>query len=226
LRELSILQLAEAFGRALEQALAPARSGRARADLSRWGEFLAMAAHLALLRSRLLLPPEAAEAQAAQRDAEALRRLLLERAVLRGAAGWLEGRIQLGREVFGRGVTQAERNASARVADIADLFRACLLVLRVPELAESYAPAVPGLWRVPDALARITRLLADGREGELGVYLPIVERDRADHDLRCRAALASTLVAGLELARTESVSLAQSAPWETIQLTTAVRDAT
>lgn len=205
LRKLSILELVEAFGRALEAAL----GGPGPVDLSRWGEFLAMAAQLALLRSRLLLPPESAEAQAAQRDAEAMRRQVLEREAIRRATAWLDGRVQLGRDVFGRGAAHAERACVARAANIADLLRACLIVLRAPELGGMYAPAIPSLWRVPDAIARITGLLDDGVQGELSAYLPKLPRDGPNLDLRCRAALASTLVAGLELARSGIVVLEQ-----------------
>ena len=150
LRKLSILALVEAFGRALQRALTQGP----RTDLSRWGEWLAMAAQLALLRSRLLLPPEAAERQAAHADAEALRRLLLERDALRRAASWLDRRTQLGRDVFARGAAKQ---------------------------AASSAPALPrGAGQHPGRRAR--------------------------------------------LARSGSVSLGQSGPWETIQLTTAVRE--
>jgi segregation and condensation protein A len=205
LRKLSILQLVEAFARALETAL----STGPRADLSRWGEFLAMAASLTLLRSRLLLPPEHGEAKAAQAEADALRRQLIESDAMRRAAGWLDGRTLLGRDVFGRGVNAHEREARARVADVADLLRACLIALRVPEHADAYRPTLPQLWRVQDAVARITRLLAEGVEGELGAFLPIVLPNGPAHDLRCRAAVASTLVAGLELCRAGRVCMAQ-----------------
>jgi segregation and condensation protein A len=204
LRRVSILALVEAFAGALQAALA----APGRVDLSRWGEFLAMAAQLALLRSRLLLPPQAADRQAAHADAEALRRLLLERDALRRAAAWLDRRPQLGRDVFARAAAEPAASG-ARGADIADLLRACLVALLVPEHAEAYALPRPPLWRVQDAMARITRLLAEGVEGELGAFLPRVDRDGPERDLRCRAALASTLVAGLELARGGVISLVQ-----------------
>ena len=90
---------------------------------------------------------------------------------------------------------------------MADLFRACLVVLRVPDLAEVYTPAQPPLWRVADATARITRLLSEGMTGEIALFLPPVPADAAARELRCRAALASTLVAGLELARSGALQL-------------------
>jgi segregation and condensation protein A len=205
LQKISILALVEAFAAALERAL----SGPSRVDLSRWGEWLAMAAQLTLLRSRLLLPPEHGEAKAAQAEAEALRRQLLEGDAMRRAACWLDGCTQLGREVFGRGVSADEREACARIADIADLSRACLVLLRVPEHDAAYRPPLPPLWRVQDAVARITQLLAAGVEGELRAFLPRVPQDGPARDLRCRAAVASTLIGGLELARNGVITLVQ-----------------
>ena len=89
LAKLSILGLVEAFTAALNAALARDRAERV--DLSRWGEWLVMAATLALLRSRLMLPKDAPEAKAARDEAEALRRSLLGRAVMS----------DLGRELHG-----------------------------------------------------------------------------------------------------------------------------
>ena len=212
LRQLSILQLVDTFAAALQAGLA----ARERADLSRWGEWLGMAAQLALLRSRLLLPPDAAEARSAREEAEALRRRMLERAAMRRVAEWLDGRVQLGRDAFARGVPEANR--TARVADVADLFRACLVVLRVPDLTESYTPARAPLWRVADASARITRLLSEGVTGEIALFLPPDATDGPERELRCRAALASTLLAGLELARSGEVRVSQAQPTEPITI--------
>jgi segregation and condensation protein A len=120
LAQLSIVHLVEAFTAALEAALAQRES---RVDLSRWGEWLGMAASLALLRSRLLLPPDAPEARAAQDEAEAIRRQALERAAIRQAAEWLDRRPQLGRDVFARGNAASAAARGGRTTDITDLFR-------------------------------------------------------------------------------------------------------
>jgi segregation and condensation protein A len=61
-----------------------------------------MAATLAFLRSRLLLPGNLPQAKAAADEAEALRRQLVSRAQIRAATDWLERRPQLGRDVFER----------------------------------------------------------------------------------------------------------------------------
>ena len=214
LAALSIVELVDAFVAALDAALAERAF---RSDLSRWGEWLVMAATLALLRSRLLLPPDAPEARAAQDEAEAMRRLLLERAAIRHAAEWLERRPQLGRDVFARGGVADAAARSGRTTDITDLFRACLVALRVPEQGDVYRLRFVKLWRVTDAMTRITRLLAARPEGgALGSFLPAVDGAGADGKLRCRAAVASTFLGGLELARGGTVTIDQETVWHDV----------
>jgi segregation and condensation protein A len=217
LARLSIVALVEAFATALETALARRMGGRA-AELGRWGAWLVMAASLALLRSRLLLPSGSPEARAAEDEAEALRRRLVSRAQVRAAADWLDRRPQLGRDVFGCG-TGDRRHDDGRVGDIAELLRACLMALRVPEQAEAYRPRPPMLWQVSDAIAHMRRLLGALPDGSpLTAFVPKdggVEPGRA---LRCRVAVSSTLVAGLELARAGALALDQPEPWVSIRV--------
>ena len=217
LATLSIAELVDGFIAALDAALA---EQAVRADLSRWGEWLVMAATLAWLRSRLLLPPDAPEARAAQDEAEAMRRQLLERAALRHAAEWLDRQPQLGRDVFARGGVSDAAARSGRTTDITDLFRACLVALRVPDHVDAYQLRFVKLWRVPDAMARITQLLAARPEGgALASFLPKIDGTGADGELRCRAAVASTFLGGLELARGGSVAIDQAAVWNELILT-------
>lgn len=206
---LSIVDVAEQFGAALEQAVA-----RRRVPLSRLGDWLVMAAHLALLRSRLLLPDQSAEREEARRDAEALRRRLADREFVRRLADWLERRPQLGREVFPRGAAEdfATVDGAPPQADVTALLRACLSVLELPMSAGAYRPAPLPLWRVQEALARLRRLLPAAPEGAaLEHFLPDMPADGPDAGLRRRAALASTLMAGLEMGREGSAVLAQEA---------------
>jgi len=217
LTKLSILSLVEAFTAALTAALAQPRVRRV--DLSRWGEWLVTAATLALLRSRLLLPKDALEAKAAQDEAEALRRLLVGRAAMQRAAEWLDRRPQLGREVFGRGGGVESATAVSRGADVTDLFRACLLALRVSDQADAYQRHRVPFWRVADAVARITRILVKWPGGgELGMFLPAMNASTPEQEVRCRTALASTFVAGLELAREGKLRLNQPRPWQDIHV--------
>jgi segregation and condensation protein A len=216
LAQLSIVELVDAFVAALDAALA---QQAARADLSRWGEWLVMAASLALLRSRLLLPPDAPEARAAEDEAEAIRRQLLERAAIRAAAEWLDHRMHLGRDVFVRGEVAGAGARRGRTTDVTELFRACLVALRVPDQVDAYQLRFVNLWRVPDAMARIAEMLAMRPEGgALGSFLPGMDREAADRELRCRAALASTFLGGLELARSGALALRQDHPWRDIQM--------
>jgi len=212
LARLSIEALVEAFAAALDAALV-VQDARA-APLSRWGDWLVMAATLAWMRSRLLLPAGAPEARAAETEAEALRRQLVDCARMRAAADWLERRPQLGREMFLRGAPEIA--PAARAGDITALLRACLVALRVPEeAAAAYRPRPPPFWRVPDAIARIRQLLGTVPDGSsLTAFVPAI--NGAEPELRCRAAVASTLLAGLELARNGTLTLDQTEVWRPI----------
>ena len=98
---------------------------------------------------------------------------------------------------------------------------ACLVALRVPAGAGVWKPARAGLWRVADAAARIGQQLdaAPGGGGAaLGAFLPRIGPAVPERELRCRAAVASTLLAGLELARDGGVLLEQDRPWTAIQV--------
>jgi len=178
-----------------------------------------LATQLTLLRSQMLLPPGSPEAQRAQDAAEALRRDFAGRAAIQAAADWLERRPQLGRDVFARGGDADAAADRAHSADITDLLRACLVALRVPEQADAYQLHRPPFWRVTDALARIARLLEVRPEGGgLGTFLPRVDGEGSAQALRCRAALASTFLAGLELARAGTLRLEQPQPWQDIHV--------
>jgi len=217
LARLSIVALVEAFATALEAALARRVRGRA-AELGNWGVWLVMAATLAFLRSRLLLPSDSSEAKAAEDEAEALRYRLVSRAQVRAAADWLERRPQLGRDVFGCG-TGDRRHNDGRVGDITELLRACLIALRVPDQADAYCPRPPPLWQVSDAIARLRQLLGELPDGSpLTAFLPNIGSAGTARALRRRVAVSSTLVAGLELARTGALALDQDAPWTPIRV--------
>jgi segregation and condensation protein A len=216
LARLSIVALIEAFATAMEAALARQIGGRA-AELGNWGAWLVMAATLAFLRSRLLLPSDPAEAKAAEDEAEALRHRLISRTQVRAAADWLERRPQLGRDVFVCG-TVDRRHDSGRVGDITELLRACLIALRVPDQADAYRPRPPPLWQVSDAIARMRQLLGALPDGSpLMDFLPTVGGAEPGRTLRSRVAVSSTLVAGLELARAGTLALDQDAPWTSIR---------
>jgi segregation and condensation protein A len=214
LAKLSIATLIESFATAMDAALA-SRTGDL---LPRWAVWTVMAATLTELWSRLLLPSDAPAARAAVEEAEALRRRLLDRARMRAAADWLDRRVQLGRDAFRRG--RPEADAAGRGGDLTELLRACLPALQVPaEQTVSLRPRPPPLWTASDALARLSRLLATLPDGSpLTAYLPHIDRDVPSRALRCRAAVASTLIAGLERARDGALLLDQEADWMPIRV--------
>jgi segregation and condensation protein A len=214
LARLPIADLIQCFVDAFEAALG--RAGGIGADLELWGAWLVMAATLTDLRSRLLLPVDAPEARQALSEADALRRQILCRAEMRAAADWLEQREQLGRDVFACG--RPETGTPRRSTDITDLLRACLTLLRVPaDVATTYQPRPPPFWLMSDAIARIQAMIAERPDGgTLRTFLPHVDAKAPDRERRCRAAVASTLLAGLELARQGDIALDQEMPWASI----------
>ena len=61
-------------------------------------------------------------------------------------------------------------------------------------------------------------LAAQPEGGALARFLPGMDGEEADKDLRCRAAVASTFLGGLELARSGTLALQQTAVWQEIQV--------
>lgn len=133
---------------------------------------------------------------------------------MQAAAAWLAGRQpQLGFDVFARG--QPEIFGRAHTGDIVGLLRACLWLLRRPlDLPPAIRRPV-ALWRPPDAIALLEALLPDRPDGgELLEFLPphvVTPGDRMatsdaglaadNHTVALRGAIASTLIAALELTR-------------------------
>jgi segregation and condensation protein A len=212
LARLSVADLAGQFVAVLDAAIA-----RRAVPLSRLAEWTIMAAWLLLLRSRLLLPAGTAESAAAEREAADLRRRLLDREAARRLADWLEQRQQLGREVFARGAAEPAAVAEP-AADVTELLRACLKLLDLPVRERVYRPRPPLLWRAPEALARIRALLPGLPAGAaLEQLLPPAPVGEGAALWR-RSALASTLMAGLELSRDGTVRLEQEGAFATIRV--------
>jgi segregation and condensation protein A len=215
LAQISVATLAEQFGEVVSTAIE-----RGRVPLPRLADWLIMAAWLTLLRSRLMLPAAAAESAEAQREAEGLRQRLADREWASRLADWLERRPQLGRQVFAHGEAEPSTATVAGApppADTAELLRACLRLLVLPHRDRVYRPRPPALWRVPDALERMRALLPTVGEGaDLTAFLPPSSEERTKSQLQRRAALATTLLAGLELGRDGTAILYQAAPFGTV----------
>jgi segregation and condensation protein A len=135
----------------------------------------------------------------------------------RQAAGAIGDSFSNGADAFA-GVT--DDPAPAGGGDLTDLLRACLAALRLPSHAEADQPRRLPFWGVGDAAGRITRLLDGWPEGgALDVFLPkSAKADPGRRTLHGRAAVAATLVAGLELARGGALTLEQDRPWQPIHV--------
>lgn len=211
LGRVSIVDLAEQFVAALTRL-------SAHVSLERRADWVVMASRLVLLRSRLLFPASPAAAAKAERDAAAELRRLEDLAFCRAAGAWLQARPLLGTDVFAR-----PQPVQPRDGGYVALMEACLAVLRGrdgrADAAPVYRPAIPTLWRVPDALARLRTLLAAHPAGGLlQQFLPPLTPDEPDRRLATRAAMASTFVAGLELARNGTADLDQDDAFGSIHL--------
>ena len=181
-------------------------------------DWVVMAAWLVQLRSRLLLPANAAAQDAAAAEAARLRRGLARLDAAQAAARWLDRRPRLGRDVFARGRPEliGIGTATLHQADVVEFLWASLPLfdddLTPPDTAQSYRPARPGLHAVPDARERILRRTAGRADPcRLDQLLPDAAGPGAapDNALRGRSGWTSTFTASLELAKQGDVALEQ-----------------
>lgn len=195
LLKLSVLKLAEQYLAFVQEAR------RRRFSLA--ADYLVMAAWLAYLKSRLLLPkpeqPKAEEAPAEEIAARLAFRLAKLDA-MRQAAESLKTRPQLGRDVFGRGDPQAIRIVpSGRIeGDLYSLMDA-YVGQRRKESGRRYTPAAPTTYPLEDARERLRRLLPElERWTPLAGVAPFAPEGQGPS----RASyVASTLSASLELVK-------------------------
>ena len=195
LLKLSVLKLAEQY-------LAFVHEARQR-RFSLAADYLVMAAWLAYLKSRLLLPKAErppAEETPAEEVAARLAFRLAKLAAMRDSAETLRTQPHLGRDVFGRGDPEAIRIIpSGRIEG--DLYELMSVYIgqRRREDQRSYKPPPPQAYPLEDARERLRRLLPDldrwtPLAGVAPMGSPVAGPSRASF-------LASTLSASLELVR-------------------------
>jgi segregation and condensation protein A len=201
LAKISIVELVDQYLAVIE--------GARRVRLELAADWLVMAAWLAWLKSRLLVPPdEKDEAEDPELLASRLAERLVELEAMRAAAIWLGGRPLLGRDIFGRGAPErlTVEDRSSLAADLPALLQAYVAARRRALARRPYRPKPRKLWTVQDALSRLSRLMGELPSwGVLQRFLPEGIEDPVER----RAALASTLVAGLEMARGGGIELRQ-----------------
>jgi len=200
LARISILALVEQYLAVIE--------GARRIRLELAADWLVMAAWLTWLKSRLLLPSGSEAADEAESAAEILAARLRDLQLVRAAAIWLGGRLQLGQDVFARGAAEdlTETDRSRLAADLPGLLRAYLAAARRGASGRRYRPAALTVWTVQSALARLAQLVGSLPDwASLERFLP----EHMASPMERRAALSSTLLAGLEMARGGAIRLRQ-----------------
>jgi segregation and condensation protein A len=207
---ISVLALAEQYLVFFETAR------RLRLDLA--AEYLVMAAWLAYLKSRLLLPePASADEPPAEELAARLAFRLQRLEAMRAASAQLMARSRLGLDVFARGDPEplvVERNVQYG-DNLFDLLKAYAERRQRRQAHRRYAILRRRVWSVNEARAILERLLGAmddwGRfDGWLADYL-------ADPAERA-SVIASSLTASLELAREGRLELRQKRAFEPIYM--------
>lgn len=202
LRKVSVLQLAEQYLAFVEQAK------KLRIELA--ADYLVMAAWLAFLKSRLLLPPDPSDGGPSGEDLAAHLAYQLERLqAMRDAAARLMARDQKGRDFFVRGIPEdvARVRKVTWSATLLDLMQAYARI-RTHDEFRPYAMDRDRVYTMEQALDRLRGLI--GYAGDwtaLESWLP--EGWQADPAMR-RSATAATFAASLELARQGQIEIRQS----------------
>lgn len=189
-------------------------------------DYLVMAAWLAFLKSRLLLPREAksGDQSTAEELAQKLAFRLMRLDAMRNAAAQLMTRRRLGRDVFARGLpegvtTVRETQHTAQVYDLlrayADLRRRTIKVGHVVKARKS--------WSIKEARVRLEGMLGEALGGwvQLDLFLerfmPKPSPDAANAT-DPRTLLASSFGASLEMTRDGLIELRQDAPFAPIHI--------
>ncbi len=210
LTRISILRLADQF-------LAFITTAR-RLQLEVAADYLVMAAWLAYLKSRLLLPqPPTPEGPSGEELAAALTHQLQRLEAMQEAGARLMARPQLGRDVFARGDPEGLPRVLVPVWEVAlyDLLKAYGDGRQRKEGGVLHIEA-PELYAMDDALQRLERML--GRMPDWRSLMSFLPPLAGGDGLVWRSAIAATFAASLELVRAGRLQLRQDAAFGPIYL--------
>ena len=209
LMKISILQLAEQYLEFVEKA----RS----LQIEVAADYLVMAAWLAYLKSRLLLPPDPDTNEPTGEELAAHLAFQLERLqAMRDVAAKLMARDQLGRDFFARGIEEkVEKIRRIKYqASLLDLIQAYARI----KTKDEFLPFVmdrDDVYTLEQALERMRGLIGYSIGWiDISTFLPDGWTSSAS---RIRAATASTFAATLELAKSGDLELRQSDNFGPIQ---------
>ena len=209
LARISIVQLADQY-------LAFVTAARS-ASLELVADYLVMAAWLAYLKSRLLLPSaEGDDEPSAEEMAAALAMQLRRLEAMQESGARLMARGTLGEDFFARGAPEALSPARRNVIEVSlfELLKAYGDFRRRSQARVLYIEPAE-LHTVERALSRFRRLLGASTDWEsLWRFLP----DDLGAGIVAKSAIAATFAAGLELVREGRLSLRQDAAFGPIYL--------
>ncbi len=182
--------------------------------------YLVMAAWLAYLKSRLLLPDEEPDAEepSGPEMAAALALRLRRLAAMRDAAATLMDRPQLGRDVFAAGAPEGlpVRQQALHESTLLELLRA-YAAHRIRREPRRLLIELSAYHSMEDAYRRLKQLLGSTPEWEtLARFVP--RGTQPESEAVTRSGLASTLAASLELAREGRLQIRQLEPFGPIYL--------
>lgn len=210
LRQISVLGLARQYLDFVERAKA------LRIELA--ADYLVMAAWLAYLKSRLLLPPDPESDDPSGEDLAAHLAFQLERLeAMREAAAELMARDRMGRDFFARGRPEAvERVRHVRhTATLVELMRAYARV-RTRDEFRPYTMDRERVMTMEQALERMRGLIGyAGDWTDLSVWMP--EGWGAD-PVKRRSATASHFAASLEMAKSGQIEIRQEGMFAPIEI--------
>ncbi|MDE0114645.1 MAG: ScpA family protein [Albidovulum sp.] len=209
LSKISILELVEQYLAFTE------RARSLRIELA--AEYLVMAAWLAFLKSRLLLPREEEGGPSGEELAANLAFRLERLSAMRESAARIMGLARLGMQVFPRGSPENLEliKQTKYTATIYDLMEAYARV-RSRENLRPYSARRDDVYSVEAALEHLTAIVGHiPNWAELNRFLPVAWLEDAE---KARSATASTLAACLELAKSGQVEMRQADNFAPIQV--------
>lgn len=209
LLKISIVQLVDQYLEFIEQAK------KLRLELA--ADYLVMAAWLAFLKSRLLLPIDLDDGPTGDELAAYLAFQLERLSAMRVSASKLNSREKLGRNFFSRGMPE-NVSSTKKVkydANLLDILQAYARV-RTKDEFKPYVFEREKIYTMKEALERLKKLIVfAGDWAELSSYLPEflgVDRERR------KSATASTFAASLELAKAGEIEIKQERLFAPIKL--------
>lgn len=191
-------------------------------------DYLVMAAWLAFLKSRLLIPREAKsqDQSTAEELAQRLAFRLMRLQAMRNASAQLMTRHRLGRDVFQRGLAEGVKTIreTQHTAQIYDLLRA-YADLRRRTIKVGHVVKARKSWSIKEARTRLEGMIGEslGMWLQLDLflekYLPIQAADSAPGPAPDpRTLIASSFGATLEMTREGLIDLRQDAPFAPIHI--------